>query len=193
MGELFSVFGVAFGLSMDAFAVSVSDGICYQKEKKKLFIAAISFGFFQALMPLIGFFVGKTFSEYVEAVDHWIALVLLGFLGGKMLMEAIHELRHPEEESCPISFSYKLIFTQSIATSIDALAAGVTLAATFPNTNPFLAVGIIGLTTALCCVVGAFAGKKFGALIKEKAAILGGVILIGIGLKIFLEHILTGQ
>lgn len=186
--ELISVFFMAFALSMDAFAVSVSDGICYPKEKKKLIIAAISFGVFQALMPLIGYFVGNTFSRYVEIIDHWIALVLLGFLGGKMLIEAIHELRHPEEESCPISFSYQLIFTQSVATSIDALAAGVTLAVTFPKTNPFLAVGLIGGTTAICCIFGSLVGKKFGALLKEKAAILGGVILIGIGVKIFVEH-----
>ena len=186
--ELLSVFLLAFGLSMDAFAVSVSDGICYPREKQKLFLAAISFGIFQALMPLIGYFVGNTFSSYVEMIDHWIALILLGFLGGKMLVEAIHELRHPEEESCPIAFSYQLIFTQSVATSIDALAAGVTLAVSFPNTNPFLAVGLIGLTTALCCLVGAFVGKKFGAMMKEKAAVLGGIILIGIGVKIFVEH-----
>lgn len=186
--ELLSVFLLAFGLSMDAFAVSVSDGICYPKEKKKLILAAISFGIFQALMPLIGYFVGNTFSQYVEMIDHWIALVLLGFLGGKMLIEAIHDLRHPEEESCPIAFTYRLIFTQSVATSIDALAAGVTLAVTFPNTNPFLAVGLIGITTAVCCIFGSLVGKKFGALLKEKAAVLGGVILIGIGLKIFIEH-----
>lgn len=186
--ELLSVFFMAFGLSMDAFAVSVSDGICYQKEKKKLILAAISFGVFQALMPLIGYFVGETFSQYVEAVDHWIALVLLAFLGGKMLIEAIHELRHPEEECCAVAFTYKMIFTQSVATSIDALAAGVTLAVSFPTTNPLLAVSLIGVTTAVCCLFGAFLGKKFGAMMKEKAAILGGVILIGIGLKIFIEH-----
>ncbi|MBQ4323974.1 MAG: manganese efflux pump [Clostridia bacterium] len=190
--ELLSVFFMAFGLSMDAFAVSVSDGICYQKEKKKLVVAAISFGIFQALMPLIGYIVGETFSEYVKAVDHWIALVLLGFLGGKMLAEAIHDLRHPEEDHCAVAFTYKLILTQSVATSIDALAAGVTLAVTFPTTNPLLAVGLIGGTTAICCIFGAFVGKKFGAMMKEKAAVLGGVILIAIGLKIFIEHMFFG-
>ena len=183
---------MAFGLSMDAFAVSVSDGICYQKEKKKLVIAAVSFGVFQALMPLIGYFVGNTFSSYVEMVDHWIALILLGFLGGKMLAEAIHDLKHPEEDHCEISFTYKMIFTQSVATSIDALAAGVTLAVSFPNTDPFLAVSLIGITTAICCLIGAFVGKRFGAMMKEKAAVLGGVILIGIGLKIFIEHMFFG-
>lgn len=186
--ELIQVLLLALGLSMDAFAVSVSDGICYQKEKKKLIIASVSFGIFQALMPLLGYFAGKTFSNYVEVVDHWIALVLLGFLGGKMLWEAINTLRHPEEETCPVSFTYKLIFTQSLATSIDALAAGVTLAVAFPNTSPWVAVGIIGITTAICCLFGSFVGKKFGALMKEKAAILGGIILIAIGIKIFVEH-----
>ena len=186
--ELLQVFLLALGLSMDAFAVSVSDGICFQKEKKKLIVASLSFGVFQSLMPLIGYLAGKTFSSYVEIVDHWIALVLLGFLGGKMLFEAIQNLRHPEEEVCHAAFTYKLIFTQSIATSIDALAAGVTLAVAFPNTNPYLAVSLIGVTTAICCLIGAFVGKKFGAMMKDKAALLGGVILIAIGVKIFVEH-----
>ncbi len=188
MGELISVFLLALGLSMDAFAVSVSNGICYQKEKKKLVISAVSFGIFQALMPLIGYLAGALFSTYVSIVDHWIALILLGFLGGKMLVEAIQNLRNPEGESCAVSFTYKLIFTQSVATSIDALAAGVTLAVAFPNTNPYFAVALIGMVTALCCLLGVFAGKKFGALMKEKAAIFGGLILIAIGVKIFVEH-----
>lgn len=188
MVELIQVFLLALGLSMDAFAVSVSNGICYQHEKKKLVVSSVSFGVFQALMPLIGYLAGKTFSSYVEMFDHWIALVLLGFLGGKMLIEAIQNLRHPEQEACDVAFTYKMIFTQAIATSIDALAAGVTLAVAFPNTNPYLAVSLIGLTTAILCLIGAFVGKKFGALMKDKAAILGGIILIGIGVKIFVEH-----
>ena len=188
MTELIQVFLLALGLSMDAFAVSVSNGICYQKEKRKLALSSVSFGVFQAIMPLIGYLAGAVFSTYVAIVDHWIALVLLGFLGGKMLWEAIENLRNPEGESCAVSFSYKLIFTQSIATSIDALAAGVTLAVAFPNTNPYFAVSLIGLVTALCCLFGAFAGKKFGTLMKDKAAIFGGVILIAIGIKIFVEH-----
>lgn len=189
MAGLLSVLPLALGLSMDAFAVSVSDGICYQKEKKKLVIAAISFGVFQALMPLLGYLAGAVFSSYVESVDHWIALILLGFLGGKMLGEAIKNLRHPEGEACAVSFTYKLILTQSVATSIDALAAGVTLAVAYPNTNPFLAVALIGAVTAICCLFGAFAGKKFGALMKDKAAVFGGLILIAIGIKIFVEHV----
>ncbi len=186
--ELIQVFLLALGLSMDAFAVSVSNGICYQKEKKKLTLSGISFGIFQALMPLIGYLAGKTFSSYVEIIDHWIALILLGFLGGKMLLEAIKNLRHPEAESCPAAFTYKLILTQSVATSIDALAAGVTLAVAFPNTNPYFAVSLIGLTTAICCLFGALLGKKFGTLMKEKASVFGGIILIAIGIKIFIEH-----
>ena len=188
MGELIPVFLLALGLSMDAFAVSVSNGICYQKEKKKLVISSVSFGAFQAAMPLLGYLAGAVFSSYVSIVDHWIALILLGFLGGKMLFEAIKNLRNPEGESCAVSFTYKLIVTQSIATSIDALAAGVTLAVAFPNTNPYLAVGLIGLVTALCCLFGSFAGKRFGALMKDKAAVFGGLILIAIGVKIFVEH-----
>ncbi len=188
MTELIQVFLLALGLSMDAFAVSVSDGICYQKEKKKLVIASVSFGVFQALMPLIGYLAGATFSQYVEVVDHWIALILLGFLGGKMLAEAIQNLRHPEIACDTAPFTYKMIFTQSIATSIDALAAGVTLAVAFPNTDPCFAVLLIGVVTALCCLFGSFAGKRFGAVMKDKAALFGGIILIAIGVKIFVEH-----
>ena len=188
MTEMIQVFLLALGLSMDAFAVSVSDGICYQRERKKLVIASVSFGVFQALMPLIGYFAGATFSEYVEVVDHWIALVLLGFLGGKMLIESIQNLRHPEIACDTSPFTYKMIFTQSVATSIDALAAGVTLAVAFPNTNPYLAVALIGVVTALCCLFGSFAGKRFGAVMKDKAALFGGIILIAIGVKIFVEH-----
>ncbi|MBO5247692.1 MAG: manganese efflux pump [Clostridia bacterium] len=188
MGELIQVFLLALGLSMDAFAVSVSDGICYSRERKKLALSAISFGAFQALMPLIGYFAGATFSRYVEVVDHWIALILLGFLGGKMLAEAIQSLRNPEQACDTRPFTYRLILTQSVATSIDALAAGVTLAVAFPHTNPYLAVSLIGIVTALCCLFGAFAGKKFGALVKDKAAVFGGIILIAIGIKIFVEH-----
>lgn len=188
MNELFSVFLTAFALSMDAFAVSVSNGICFHRERKKLIIASVSFGVFQAAMPLIGYGLGATFSSYVEVIDHWIALILLGFLGGKMLWEAIANLRHPEKETCDVAFTYRLILTQSVATSIDALAAGVALAVSFPNTSPLLAVGLIGATTAVCCLIGSFAGKKFGPMMKDRAALIGGLILIGIGVKIFLEH-----
>lgn len=186
--ELIQVFLLALGLSMDAFAVSVSDGICYPDQKKKLVISSLFFGIFQALMPMMGYFAGQVFSSYVEVVDHWIALILLGFLGGKMLAEAIKNLRHPEQESCPVAFTYKLIVTQAIATSIDALAAGVTIAVAFPKTSVWLAVSLIGVTTFLCCLFGSFVGKKFGAMMKEKASVFGGVILIAIGIKIFVEH-----
>ncbi len=188
MSETIQVFLLALGLSMDAFAVSVSDGICYPQERKKLVTASVSFGVFQALMPLIGYLAGAAFSQYVEVVDHWIALVLLGFLGGKMLIESIQNLRNPELACDTAPFTYKLIFTQSVATSIDALAAGVTLAVAFPHTNPYLAVSLIGVVTALCCLFGSFAGKRFGALMKDKASLFGGIILVAIGIKIFAEH-----
>ena len=105
-----------------------------------------------------------------------------------MLAEAIQNLRHPEIACDTAPFTYKMIFTQSIATSIDALAAGVTLAVAFPNTNPYFAVSLIGVVTALCCLFGSFAGKRFGAVMKDKAALFGGIILIAIGVKIFVEH-----
>ena len=185
--ELIQVFLLALGLSMDAFAVSVSNGICYHKEKKKLVLSAVSFGVFQALMPLLGYLAGAAFSKYVEVVDHWIALALLGFLGGKMLWEAIHTLRHPEEETCPVSFTYKLIFTQSLATSIDALASGIAFATV--DVNIVWAVTFIGVLTFLFSAFGVKLGNIFGEKFKNKAELAGGVILFLMGLKILLEHL----
>lgn len=179
---------LAIGLSMDAFAVSVSDGMCYQGLKKRqAFLIAGTFGFFQALMPVIGFFLGKTFSHAITTIDHWVAFGLLSLIGGHMLAEAVRDLRNPEKE-CKIEVcSYKSIFIQGIATSIDALAVGVSLALT--GTDILFAALVIGLITFLCCIVGVLIGKKAGALLEGKAEIIGGIILIGIGLKILIEHL----
>lgn len=183
---VFTLFLIALGLSMDAFAVSISDGLCYpQAGRKQAFLTALVFGVFQAGMPMIGYFAGRTFAGAISSLDHWIALVLLGFIGGKMLIEAIRELREPE--SCPArKFSFQLLLMQGVATSIDALAVGVSFAVM--DVNIFYAAGFIGVTTFLCSFVGFFLGRIFGGRWGQKAEILGGLILIGIGLKIFIEH-----
>lgn len=189
MTELFDVFLLGLALSMDAFAVSISNGISFPNRKRRQIGAALTYGIFQAVMPLIGYFAGQAFSRYVEAIDHWIALILLGILGGKTLIDGIKGLRNPEQTGTEGEFTWKLIVTQGIATSIDALAAGVTIAMSFEQTSVWTAVSLIGLTTFVCCLIGAFLGKKFGALLKEYAAVAGGLILIGIGIKIFAEHV----
>lgn len=190
MGLITLVF-IAFGLAMDAFAVSVSNGICYRHAGfKEAFATAFTFGVFQAVMPLIGFFAGRTVSSYVEFIDHWIALALLGFIGGSMIFEGIKELRHPEKKPCNTTCSFKDLIVQGIATSIDALAVGVGLAVI--NTNIYEAVGLIGIITFITCLAGVYIGRGFGGVLKEKAEICGGCILVIIGIKIFVEHTING-
>lgn len=187
--DLFTLFLLALGLSMDAFAVSVSNGMCYKNvHRKEAFTTSFLFGLFQALMPTIGYFAGRLFAGYIEAADHWIALILLGFIGGKMVFDGVKELRHPE--SCDINrtLTFRTMILQAIATSIDALAVGISLA--LINVNILAAAGFIGGVTFVCCVIGSLIGKKFGSLLKEKAEIFGGCILVLIGIKIFLEHTL---
>lgn len=185
-----SLFVLALGLSMDAFAVSISNGICYPNAKKKeAILTAFMFGLFQGIMPLLGFFAGQTFSAYIESIDHWIALVLLSFIGGKMIFDAVKDLRHPEAPACARPFTLKLLFFQAVATSIDALAVGVSLA--LIRVNIWRAVVFISIITFLCCIIGVLIGKKFGYMLKDKAEIFGGVLLIALGIKIFLEHVLA--
>ncbi len=185
--DIITLLLLGVGLSMDAFAVSISNGMCYTNfDKKHALITSLSFGVFQALMPIIGFFAGNLFSTAIQAADHWIALILLSFIGGKMLVDAIGEIRHPEECVCSRPIDFKTILLQAIATSIDALAVGVSLA--LIQVNIVSASSAIGLITFICCMIGTFIGKKFGSLLKEKAEIFGGLILIGIGIKIFVEH-----
>lgn len=178
---------IGLGLAMDAFSVSISNGLCMSRIRfKTAFMIAFSFGFAQAAMPLIGYFAGTFFSGYIEAIDHWIALVLLGVIGIKMIIEAVQEIKNPSGECKWISM--KLIFVQSIATSIDALAIGISFAAL--KVNIAMAAGIIGVITFGLCLPAVYIGKKVGGIFKEKAEILGGLILVFIGLKIFIEHII---
>lgn len=174
---------LAVGLSMDAFAVSVCKGLSVRKlEIKHMALAGIWFGGFQALMPLIGYLLGSTFASYVQKFDHWIALILLAFIGLSMIKEAFGE----DEEEVGDSFGAKTMFLMAVATSIDALAVGVTFA--FLNVNVIFAVFTIGITTFIFSAAGIKIGNVFGLRFKSKAELAGGAILLLLGLKIFVEH-----
>lgn len=187
---IFELFLLAVGLSMDAFAVSICKGLSVQKTTiKHMCIAGIWFGGFQALMPFIGYALGSAFTEYIIAVDHWIAFVLLGFIGGNMMKEAMGDedgCECCEKESNP--FGIKTMFLMAVATSIDALAVGVTFA--FLRVDILWAITFIGITTFCFSAVGIKIGSIFGSKFKSKAEFAGGLILIGLGIKILIEHTL---
>ena len=183
---LFELLMIAVGLSMDAFAVALCKGLAMPKMNwRRAGVIALFFGGFQAAMPLLGWVMGRQFEKYITALDHWVAFVLLGFIGGKMIWEALREgeKEAPQEESMDI----KEMFMLSIATSIDALAVGITFA--FLEVNIMPSVAAIGVTTFLLSLLGVAAGNRFGALLMKKAEIAGGSILILIGIKILLEHL----
>lgn len=181
---------IGVGLAMDAFAVSVCKGLSMRKiNYKHAFITALFFGGFQALMPFIGWLLGTQFEKYITAVDHWIAFLLLLFIGGKMVWEVIKE-RNAQEEVTEEKFSYKQLVAESVATSIDALAVGITFA--FLNTGIVLPMAIIGIVTFLIAFLGVIIGNRFGAKFKAKAELAGGIILILIGVKILAEHLMGG-
>ena len=175
---------IGIGLAMDAFAVSICKGLNMRKINYVYgIITALFFGVFQAVMPLIGFFLGRQFSTYITIVDHWITFILLAFIGGKMIYEALSE--DSECETCGSGIDIKELFLLAIATSIDALAVGVTFA--FLDVSIFSSVLLIGVITFVISFIGVIIGNIFGSKYKEKAEIFGGVILILIGLKILLE------
>ena len=181
---------LAVGLSMDAFAVSICKGLCMRKATlKSQAICGAWFGGFQGLMPLIGFFLGTLFAEAIQAFDHWVAFVLLAIIGFNMLKEAFSK---ETVDSCDISgeadLSVKTMFVMAVATSIDALAVGISLAMA-GNVNIWLAVALIGVTTFILSAVGVKVGNVFGSRYEKKAQFCGGVILILLGLKILLEHL----
>ena len=195
------IFLIGVGLSMDAFAVAVGKGLSMKKvNMRHCLIIALFFGGFQALMPIIGFFLGSTFAKYIEAVDHWIAFFLLLYIGGKMLVDGIRdevEERREEEAleekgltEADLTFALDIreLFVMAVATSIDALAVGVSFS--FLRVSIFPAASIIGITTFLLSVGGIFIGNLFGTRYKNKATIAGGIILIIIGLRILLSHLL---
>lgn len=180
---LIELFLIAVGLSMDAFAVSVCKGLAMPKcTFKKAAIVGLWFGGFQALMPAIGYILGAQFQEAIASIDHWIAFVLLALIGGNM----IHEALDNDEEEADASLDVKTMFLLAVATSIDALAIGITFA--FLKVNIIPAVCFIGIVTFIISFAGVKIGNVFGARYKNKAEIVGGVILILLGLKILLEH-----
>ena len=177
------------GLAMDAFAVSVCKGLGMTKlNKKQALIIGLYFGGFQALMPFVGWLLGIQFQQYITHIDHWIAFILLAFIGGKMMVEAIKEWNDEEVvevKDAPLDHQNMLML--SVATSIDALAIGITFA--FLDTAILPACGIIGTTTFCISVAGVAVGCWFGARYKKRAELTGGVILMLLGVKILLEHL----
>lgn len=181
---LFSLFIIAVGLSMDAFAVSICKGLAMQKITiKKALIVGLWFGGFQALMPAIGYLLGSQFESYITNIDHWIAFVLLFIIGGNMIKEALSK----EEEPASDSLAFKEMLLLALATSIDALAVGVTFA--FLKVQILPAVLFIGVITFTLSALGVKIGNIFGCRYKSKAELAGGIILILMGCKILLEHL----
>lgn len=181
--SIFELFILAVGLSMDAFAVSVCKGLSLGKIKPKhMCIAGAWFGGFQALMPLIGYFLGSFFAEMIEKYDHWVAFVLLAIIGGNMIKESFGK-----DEKVDSSMDVKSMLLLAIATSIDALAVGVTFA--FLQVQIVPAVSFIGVITFIFSAVGVKIGSLFGTKYKSKAELFGGIVLVLIGIKILLEGI----
>lgn len=183
--SLLELFILAVGLSMDAFAVSVCKGLATaQLKPKHCVITGLWFGGFQALMPLIGYFLGSAFEKYITSIDHWVAFVLLGCIGANMIKESFSK----DEDQADCSFGFKSMLVMAVATSIDALAVGITFAL-LPDVNITAAVSFIGIITFTLCTVGVKIGNVFGAKYKSKAEFAGGAILIILGVKILLEHL----
>lgn len=181
--SLFELFILAVGLSMDAMAVAICKGLSIPKLKlRHAIITGLYFGGFQAAMPLIGYFLGRQFSSYIQAFDHWIAFVLLALIGANMIKESFGGA-----EECDCSFCPKAMLPMAVATSIDALAVGVTFA--FLNVSIVPAVSFIGVITFTLSAVGVWIGHLFGARFKSKAELTGGIVLVLMGCKILLEHL----
>ena len=182
--SLIELFLIAVGLSMDAFAVSICKGLSVRKaEIKHSLIVGAYFGGFQALMPAIGYVLGRQFESLITSVDHWIAFVLLGIIGGNMIREALKG----EQEELDDSFTFRTMLPLAIATSIDALAMGVTFA--FLQVQIVPAVLFIGVITCVLSAIGLKVGNVFGAKYKSRAELFGGVVLVLMGIKILLEHL----
>ncbi|WP_303053153.1 manganese efflux pump MntP family protein [uncultured Ruminococcus sp.] len=186
------LFLTAIALSMDAFAVSVCKGLGMRRMRyDQALVISLYFGVFQALMPLIGWLLGTSFSRYIQAFDHWIAFVLLAFLGGKMLWDVFHEKEDGEQESAERRLDHRELFMLAIATSIDALAVGIAFACL--DVNIWSSVSIIGVTTLVISFAGVWIGNRFGNRFQKKAEIAGGLVLILIGVKILAEHLIEHQ
>lgn len=187
--SLLSLLSIAVALAMDAFAVTITNSMTYNSAKLRYgVISSLSFGLAQGIMPLIGWLAGQMFLDIISKYDHYIALILLSIIGIHMIVEAVKELKEggdtiSHKKSHP---TFRVIFLQAIATSIDALAVGVSFAAL--KINIVIASSIIAVITFIICVLGIFIGKKIGELLKGKAEIFGGIVLILIGVKTFVEH-----
>lgn len=183
--HMFEIFLIALSLALDAFAVSVSSGIATPgfgwRQAVKM---GCWFGGFQCLMPLLGWFLGSSVSQYIEAVDHWIAFGLLALIGGKMVLEA---LRGGGGETGTADLSARRLCVLAVATSIDALAVGVSMA--FMEVKILLSALLIGAVAFVLSVAGGLAGRKLGTLFQRRATLAGGLVLIGIGIKILAEHL----
>lgn len=198
--NIVSIIFTAIALAMDAFAVSITKGMTLKSLSKGIAIKiALFFGVFQAAMPLIGWILGIGFQDHIKAIDHWVALILLSILGGKMIYEFYKGRKEEKDEvndaeievsttleSDKNELSNKELTTLAIATSIDALAVGISFA--FLDVNIILSSLIIGVITFIICFIGVIAGKKIGGLFKDYAELIGGIILIIIGINIFNEH-----
>ena len=183
MGIIELIF-LSIGLGMDAFAVSICKGISMKKMNwKKAGIIGLYFGGFQAFMPIIGYVLGSSFESFITSIDHWIAFILLGIIGANMIKEAMDH----QENNCNDDIGFKTMLVLAIATSIDALAVGITFA--FLNVNIGLAILLIGSITFALSVLGTKIGNKFGDQYEKKAELAGGIILFLLGLKILLEHL----
>jgi len=182
---------LGIGLSMDALAVAIANGIAIKDLKlRHCFKIAAFFGFFQALMPVLGYLCGTYIKVWIESFDHWVAFILLAIIGGKMLMDGLK--KENIDDGCPVPQSdptdTKKLLVMAVATSIDALAVGITLAVAGTNILP--AAAMIGTITFFISFLGVLLGKQLGCLFEKRAAVFGGLVLIGIGLKILLEHLL---
>ena len=186
--SIFTVFLVALGLSMDAMAVAASNSMAAPRLKhKKIVIIAAAFGIMQGVMPVAGFLAGSVFVRRIENVQHFAALALLGGIGIKMILEAVKSMRNPDVVAVKQDIPFGTIALQAVATSIDALVTGISFRSY--GVNIAASAGVIAVTTFVCCYLGGYAGKKAGGLFREYAEIAGGVILIGIGIKIFLAGV----
>lgn len=175
---------IAAGLAMDAFAVSVCKGLAMKTiDRRQTVLIGVFFGGFQALMPIIGWLLGTQFEKYITSFDHWIAFALLSFIGGKMIWESCSDKE--ETPSCPPGIRELLVL--AVATSIDALAVGITFA--FLKVNIWLSAALIGIITLALSVVGVMIGNRFGSRYKSRAELAGGIILVLIGIKILMEHL----
>lgn len=187
--SFFELLLIGVGLSMDAFAVSICKGLSMKKVNYTHgLIIALFFGGFQALMPLIGWLLGTSFAVYISAFDHWIAFVLLAFIGGKMAIESFKKDDEDEAKQEDGKLDIKELFVLAVATSIDALAVGISFACL--QVSIWSSITIIGITTFVISLGGVVIGNKFGSKYKNKAELAGGLILVGIGIKILAEHLL---